>query len=98
MFDKMKALFEMQKKMQQMKQELDNTIFEVVSSDGLVKITMNGAQQVKGVNIRGELGQTDKAALEKASTDAYNRAIKRAQEIAAGKMKDISGIDLPGLA
>ena len=98
MFDKMKALLEMQKKMQQMKQELDNTIFEVVSSDGLVKITMNGAQQVKGVNIRGELGQTDKAALEKASTDAYNRAIKRAQEIAAGKMKDISGIDLPGLA
>lgn len=97
MFDKMKALLDMQKKMQQMKEELDNATFEVTSHDGLVKITMSGSQQVKEVNIRGELRETDKASLEKASTDVYNRAIKRAQEIAAGKMKDISGLDLPGL-
>jgi DNA-binding YbaB/EbfC family protein len=97
MFDKMKALMDMQKKMQEVKRELDNTTFEVSSSDGLVKITMNGSQEVKKVDMLGELGEIDKASLEKASLDAYNRAIKRAQDIAARKMKDITGFNLPGL-
>jgi DNA-binding YbaB/EbfC family protein len=97
MFDKMKALMDMQKKMQEAKRELDNTTFEVSSSDGLVKITMSGSQEVKKVDILGELKEIDRASLEKASTDAYNRAIKRAQDIAAQKMKDIAGFNLPGL-
>ena len=49
MFDKMKGLFEMQKKMQEVKRELDNTSFDIESSDGLIKITMNGARQVVGL-------------------------------------------------
>ncbi len=97
MFDKMKGLLQMQKKMQEMKRELDNTNFEVSSSDGLVKISMNGSQAVKEFRIQGDLAGMDKSSLEKASTDAYNRAIKRAQDIAAGKMKDITGFNLPGL-
>ena len=97
MFNKMKALLDMQKKMQRMKQELDNTDFEVSSADGLVSITMNGSQQVKAVNICKELNETSKAGLEKATLDAYNRAVRRSQEIAASKMKEISGLDLPGL-
>lgn len=97
MFDKMKALMDMQKKMQEMKRELDNTVFDVSSSDGLVKITMSGSQEVKELNIQGNLMDIEKANLEKAMKDAYNRAIKRSQEIAAGKMKDITGFNLPGL-
>ncbi len=86
---------EMQKKMQEMKRELESTAFEISSSCGLVKITMSGAQEVKTVSIQGE--QLEKAALERAMKDAYNRAIKRSQEIAAEKMKNIAGFNLPGL-
>jgi DNA-binding YbaB/EbfC family protein len=93
MFDKMKQLMEMQKKMQEMKRVLENTNFEIASSDGLIKITMNGAQEVKTVSIQGE--QLEKAALERAMKDAYNRAIKRSQDLAAEKMKDITGFNLP---
>jgi len=97
MFDKMKQLMEMQRKMQEMKRELDNTTFEVLSSDGLVKVTMNGSQEVKEFSIQGDIQRIEKTTLEKAIKDAYNRAIKRSHDIAAQKMKEITGFNLPGL-
>ena len=97
MFDKMKGLFEMQKKMQAVKRELDNTSFDVQSPDGLVKITMNGSQEVKEVVIKDSLGESEKARLAGALKDTFNRAIKRSQEVAAQKMKDVTGFNIPGL-
>ncbi len=97
MLDKMKALMEMQKKMQEMKRELENTDFEIQSPDGLVKITMNGAQEVKEISIQGNIQEIDKTNLEKTLRDNYNRAIKRSHELTAEKMKDITGLNLPGL-
>ena len=97
MFDKMKQLMEMQKKMQEMKRELENASFDILSSDGLVKVTMTGVQEVRDIAIQGELCQIDKLALEKSVKDAYNKAVKRSHEIAAAKMKDISGFNIPGL-
>jgi hypothetical protein len=97
MFDKMKALLDMQKKMQEMKRQLDSTTFEIASADSLLKITMSGTQEVKEVNIQGSLTDIEKNNLEKNIKDVYNRAIKQSQEIASQKMKDITGLNLPGL-
>ena len=97
MFDKMKALFEMQNKMKEVKRELDNTNFDIQSSDGLVKITMNGAQEVKEIAIKDNLEGTEMARLGGVLKDTFNRAIKRSQEIAAQKMKDVTGFNIPGL-
>jgi DNA-binding protein YbaB len=97
MFDKMKALMEMQKKMQELKRQLENTDFEASSADGRVTVNMTAAQQVNSVTISGDIQAVDKAALESALRDAYNRAIKRSQEIAAQKTKEIAGLNLPGL-
>lgn len=97
MFDKMKGLLEMQKKMQEIKRELDNANFDVSSPDGLVKITMNGSQEIRGVSIQGDIQNIDKLALEKALKEAYNRAIKQSHDLAARKMKEVTGFNLPGL-
>lgn len=97
MFDKMKALFEMQKKMQEVKRELENTNFDIQSSDGLIKITMNGSQEVTGITIKDNLDEPQKLRLENSLKDTFNRAIKRSQELAAQKMKEVTGINLPGL-
>jgi DNA-binding YbaB/EbfC family protein len=97
MFDKMKQFMEMQKKVQEIKRVLESTTFEVTSSDGLVKVTMSGSQEVKEVSIQDDLKGIEKINLEKAIKDVYNRAIKRAQEVAGQKMKDITGLNLPGL-
>jgi len=98
MFDKIKGLMEMQKKMQQAKRELESTAFEVASPDGLVKLTMNGSQEVRALTIQGELTEARKQALEQALKDVYNKAIKRSQDIAAAKMKEITGLNIPGLS
>jgi DNA-binding YbaB/EbfC family protein len=97
MFDKLKGLMDMQKKMSRIKQELDNTSFEISSSCGLVKISMNGSQVVKSVAIADLPEKNDLAKLQNAVKDAYNRATKHSQELAAQKMKEITGFDLPGL-
>ena len=97
MFDKMKQLMEMQRKMQEIKRELEGTVFEVASPDQKVKIAMTGAQEVKEVSISAGLAAAEKSSLERSCKDAFNLAIRRAQEIAASKMKEISGLNIPGL-
>ncbi len=97
MLDKMKALMDMQKKMQEMKQALENTVFAMASADGLVKVTMNGSQEVKEVAIQGNIQETEKNRLEGALKEAYNKAIKHSHDLAAQKMKEITGFNLPGL-
>ena len=97
MFDKMKGLLQMQKKMQEVKRELDNINFDIQSSDGLVKITMNGTQEVKAVTIKDNLSEQEEARLEGVLKDTFNQAIKRSQEVAAQKMKDVTGFNIPGL-
>lgn len=97
MFDKIKALMDMQKKMQEVKRELDNTMFDAQSPDGLVKVSMNGSQEVREVFIQDNLAGIDKSHLEKAIKDVYNIAIKRSHDIAAKKMKDVTGLNIPGI-
>ncbi len=97
MFDKMKDLFTMQKKMQEVKRQLDSVTFEISSSDGVVKISMNGSQEVQSVAIKDNLTDVEKSRLAAILKDTFNRAIKRSQEVAAEKMKDSIGFNLPGL-
>jgi len=95
MFDKMKQLFEMQKSMQELKRRLEEANFDILSGNGIVKINMNAAQKINAVNINGNLAELDKTVLEKSICDAYDRALKHAQEIAASQLKNISGLNLP---
>ncbi len=98
MFDKMKGLLEMQKKMQEVKRTLEETDFDLQSSDGVVKITMNGAQEVKAITVKDNLTQQERARLDAILKDTFNRAIKRSQEIAAQKMREVAGgLNIPGL-
>ncbi|MEK7578636.1 MAG: YbaB/EbfC family nucleoid-associated protein [Patescibacteria group bacterium] len=97
MFDKMKALFDMQKKMEELKRELEAVTFEVESADKSIKITMNGSQEIRDIKIQGNLEGLPNSELETVLKDTCNRAIKRSHDIAAQKMKSVTGLNLPGL-
>jgi len=98
MFDKLKSIMEMQKKAREIKESLDKTVFDTESQDGSVRLCMNGSQQVEAVTVRCEtLPAEEKARLEKALKDVYNRAIKHSHDLAAQKMKEITGLNIPGL-
>ena len=89
MLNKMKQLFEMQKSMQELKRSLEESNFDILSGNGMVKINMNAAQKINSININGNLAELDKTVLERSICEAYERALKHAQEVAAGKLKDI---------
>lgn len=93
MLDKMKQLWEMKTKMDQIKKELDG--LELASEDNLVKVTITGSQEVKRVEIKAELASADKAKLEASLAETVNRAVKESQKAAAQKMSALGG--LPGL-
>ncbi|MDD2806118.1 MAG: YbaB/EbfC family nucleoid-associated protein [Elusimicrobiales bacterium] len=93
MIDKMKQLWEMKKKMDDLKKELDS--LELASEDKLVKVTITGSQEVKCVEIKGDLAGADKGKLEAALADTVNRAVRESQKAAAQKMSALGGI--PGL-
>ena len=97
MFDKIKGLMEMQRKMQEVKRQLDAMTFEVKSPDGSVTVAMNGSQEVQYVAIAESPSGLKKDALERQFRDTFNAAIRRSHELAAQKMKDITGVNLPGM-
>ena len=94
MFDKMKDLWEMKKKMEEMKKELDGIVLE--SEDELVKVAITGSQEIKSVTIKADLSSVDKANLESSLTETVNRAIGESQKTAASKMGGM-GLKLPGM-
>ena len=97
MFDKMKELWDMKRKMEELKKELDKASFEIESQDKSVRIVMNGSQEVKELKIQGELSGMKNSSLETAVKDTFNRALKRSHDLAAEKMKSMTGLNIPGL-
>jgi len=94
MLDKMKQLWELKKKMDEVKKELDS--MELASEDKLVKVTITGSQEIRRVEIKAELSALGKSNLEASITDTVNRAVRESQKAAAQKMSALGGI--PGLS
>ena len=93
MLDKMKQLWELKKKMDEVKKELDG--LELASEDSLVKVTITGSQEIKAVEVKQDLASLDKRKLEASLAETVNRAVKESQKAAAQKMSSLGG--LPGL-
>jgi DNA-binding protein YbaB len=93
MLDKIKQIYELQQKAQAVKRELENSFAEVGSE---IKITISGSQKIQKLEITDDL-LADKGKLQARLIDALNDAIRKSQELAAQKMKEITGINLPNL-
>ncbi|MGE3341146.1 MAG: YbaB/EbfC family nucleoid-associated protein [Candidatus Altimarinota bacterium] len=89
MFDQAKDLYKLQKQAKQIKDELANIHIE--STEGGVKVTINGEQNVISTSIEQGFYGDNIPQLEKDLVIAMNKAIKKSQTIAADKMKDIMG-------
>ena len=93
MFDKIKQLMEFKKQADQIKRELDAITTEVNEVPG-VKIVITGAQSFRSIEIDGQLLNPDnKRRLENDILRSANAAVKKSQQLAAQKMKDV----MPGL-
>ncbi len=93
MFDKAKMLYELKKIQSQLAKET----MEVEA--GAVTVKINGEQKIKSVTIdRDKLDIDNLELLEKNIESAVTQAITQSQQVAAEKMKAISGgLGIPGL-
>lgn len=95
MFDKMKQVLEMKRKMDELKRELEAVV--LASEDSLVKVTITGEQKIKSVELKCEPAAVSKRELEASLTDTFNRAVKESQSAAAQKMGALGSLAGLGL-
>jgi len=96
MADMMKQLQGVQENMQKAQEELANLEVVGEAGGGLVKVTMTGKHQVRGVAIDDSLVGDDRDMLEDLIAAACNDALRRAEEATRDKMGALaSGLGLP---
>jgi DNA-binding protein YbaB len=92
MFDKMKDLYELQKKAKRLQNELENEKISASAIGEKVRVELNGKMEVREVVIAEELLNPDrKTDVERAIKNCINEAVARSQMIAAEKLKEVTG-------
>jgi nucleoid-associated protein EbfC len=102
----MKQSQKMQEKMAKVQQELETKTIVGESGGGMVKVTVNGKQQLVKIQIEKEVVNPDDVEmLEDLILAATNKALEEAARMAqdemskatSGMMPNIPGMNLPGL-
>ncbi len=97
-FKQAQELMKLQQQAQKIQEELSNTHIEA-EVDGVV-VTIDGQLKVVSTVIEDISLLKDQSKLEKAISEAINKGMKKAQEIAADRMKGIMGqmgLNMPGM-
>jgi len=88
----LKSFQEIQGVIGRIQDDLRKETAEVTSGGGLVKVVVNGNQEIVKVEVAPELiNMKDKSLLEDLILSAVNEARKKAQEIAQDKVKEVTG-------
>lgn len=95
----MKQAQQMQQKISTLQKELETRELETSSGGGMIKIKINGKQQVIAISINKEcVDPNDVASLEELMKTAVNQAIKESQDMVSGAMSKVTGgLNIPGL-
>jgi len=93
----MKQAQEMQAKMGEMQERMDQTEVTGQSAGGMIEITLNGKGEMRGLKIDPSLIKSDEAeVLEDLIVAAHNDAKTRVEAKVQGEMADLTGgLNLP---
>ncbi len=99
MFDKAKKMWELQSKAKQLQKELREMEFVGEELGGKVKVMLNGEQKVMSIEVDDSLvSLNEKESMIKFLGQAFSSAVKKSQQAAATKTKEIvGGLGIPGL-
>ncbi len=97
MLDKVKQLMELKKQADALKKELEATTIEINEARG-IKAVINGAQIFQSIEIdESLLAPNQKNRLQMDLLKTINNGIKKSQQSAATKMRNMPGLNIPGL-
>jgi nucleoid-associated protein EbfC len=97
-FKQAQELMKLQQQAQKIQEELSNTHIEA-EVDGVV-VTIDGQLKIVSTVIEDTTLLQNQSRLEKAITEAINKGMKKAQEIAADRMRGVMGqmgLNIPGM-
>ncbi len=97
--DIMKQAQKMQAKMAQLQEELAERTVESTSGGGMVRVQVNGRQEVLSIVIEPDVvDPEDVEMLQDLIVAAVNDALRKSQEMMAEEMKKLTGgMSIPGL-
>lgn len=95
----LKQAQQMQQKMAILQKELEAREIEVSSGGGMIKIKMNGKQEILDFKINPEcVDPSDVETLQELVMTAVNQAVKESQDMVSGAMSKVTGgLSIPGL-
>ncbi len=92
----MQQVQKMQEQMQQAQQEMANKEVEGSAGGDIVKITMNGQQQVKGIKIDYDMIDGDHEMMEDLLIAAFNDALNKIADLQKDNLGGLTdGLNLP---
>ena len=99
MANMMKEAQKLQSKMLQMQEELAQKTVEASAGGGMVKVVVNGKQQIVSIQIEKEVvDPEDVDMLQDLVQAAVNDALTRSQEMVNSEMSKLTGgLSIPGL-
>ncbi len=97
--DIMKQAQKMQAKMAELQEELADKIVESTSGGGMVRVQVNGRQEILSIAIEPDVvDPEDVEMLQDLIVAAVNDALHKSQEMMAEEMKKLTGgMSIPGL-
>ena len=87
----------MQKQMQAVQQNLEQSEFESEAGGGLVKVRMNGKMEVLAIELQPEVLEEEKDFIEDLLITAMNKVLKQVQETTQSQMSQAAGPLMGGL-
>ncbi len=98
----LKQARDVQKKIEEVQNELDDLTIEGDSGGGMVKVVVNGKQQLLELTIDPDAVKEDKELLEDLIISAVNNALTKSLEESQNRMNAVTGnmlggMNIPGL-
>lgn len=95
----MKQAQQMQAKLAMLQNELNDREVEAAAGGGMVKVKVNGKQQLISISINKEcVDPNDVATLEELVFTAVNQAMKQSQDMVQQAMAKVTGgMNIPGM-
>jgi DNA-binding YbaB/EbfC family protein len=95
----MKQAMELKSKLDKAQKELSNTVVEASAGKGAVRVTMDGQQNLRSIQISPEVINPEKPELlEELVAKAVNEALAKSQKAAAKHLRGLTGgLKIPGL-
>jgi len=93
-----KTFQDMQQKLQKLDAELKERVVEAAAGGGMVKVKVNGAEEIVDIKIEKDvINPDDKGMLEDLVLAAANEGIKKAKKLRETELAKITGMMMPGL-